>query len=139
MVNSIGRMNNNKDLNHIELLIRSYLALTAATVLALCLLAALDPHLATGHAWGHAVIVVAFAILLPLRLRAARAGKRSGLRAVGLISGVLLAVNVVEGCLTGVFPLWMRIEMFCVALLMAATVMLVIRVALGHGHRRVSA
>jgi hypothetical protein len=131
--------NNSRELQHLALLIRSYLTLTAASVLALCLLTALDPHQATSHAWGHAVIVVAFAILLPLRLRAARAGKRSGLRAVGLISGVLLAVNVIEGCLTGVFPLWMRIEMFCVAVLMAATVMLVIRVALGHSHRGVSA
>jgi hypothetical protein len=125
-------MVNTKDLNHIGLLIRSYIALTVASVVALSLLAILDPHLATSHAWGHAVIVVVFAVLLPLRFRSARAGKRGGLRAVGLISGVLLAVNVVEGCLTGFLPLWMRVEMFCVALLMAAIVLLVIRIALRH-------
>jgi hypothetical protein len=33
------------------------------------------PHLATGHAWGHAIIVVVFAVLLPLRMRAAPEGK----------------------------------------------------------------
>lgn len=125
-------MVNRKTPNYIGLLIRSYIALTVASVLALCLLAVVDPHLATDHAWGHAVIVVVFAVLLPLRFRSARAGKRSGLRAVGLISGVLLAVNVVEGCLPGFFPLWMRVEMFCVALLMAAIVMLVIQIALRH-------
>jgi uncharacterized membrane protein YccF (DUF307 family) len=48
------------------------------------------PDLASGHAWGHAIIVLVFAVLLPLRLRSAREGNRSGLRAVGTISGALV-------------------------------------------------
>lgn len=123
-------MVNRKPLRPVEILVASYVAVATATLVAVCVLAAVDPPLAPAHAWGHAVIVIAFALLLPLRLRSARAGKRRGLRAVGLIGGVLLAVNVIEGSLPGVFPTWMRVEMFGVALLMAATVTLVIRVAL---------
>lgn len=66
-----------------------------------------------------------FAFLLPLRPRAARAG----LRAIGLISAVLLVVNVVEGSLRGFVPGWVQVEMFCVAALMAINVLAVIRVA----------
>ena len=106
------------------------LALTAATLLTLVLLSLVALDLATGHAWGHAIIVVVFAVLLPLRLRAARQGKRSGLRAVGVISATLLAVNTVEGVLPSFFPTWMRAEMFCVAALMALNVLLVVRSAL---------
>ena len=65
------------------LAVRFYLLVTAATLVALAVLAVADAHLATSHAWGHAIIVAAFAVLLPLRLRAAAAGRRSGLRAVG--------------------------------------------------------
>ena len=121
----------NKSLLHpIEILVVTYIAVAAATLGAVCVLAAVDPRLAPGHAWGHAVVVVAFALLLPLRLRSARRGRRSGLRAVGIISGVLVAVNVVEASLPGAFPTWMRVEMLGVALLMAVTVASVIRVAL---------
>ena len=70
------------------------------------------------------------AVLLPLRLRSARAGRRSGLRAVGLISAALLLVNVVEATVPGFLPVWMRVEMVWVAGLMAANVGLVTRVAL---------
>lgn len=74
------------------------------------------PHLATSHAWGHAIIVAAFAVLMPLRLRAALGGTRSGLRAVGLISATLFCVNMVEGLVPGFVPTWMRVEMFCIPL-----------------------
>ena len=63
--------------------VRVYVALTAATVLTLVLLSLVAPHLATAHAWGHAIIVVVFAVLLPMRMRSARDGKRSGLTASG--------------------------------------------------------
>lgn len=123
-------MVNTSTLNASATVVRVYVALTAATVLTLVLLSLIAPDLATAHAWGHAIIVVVFAVLLPLRMRAAREGKRSGLRAVGIISGALVAVNLVEGVLPGVFPTWMRVEMFSVAALMAANVLLVVRAAL---------
>jgi hypothetical protein len=129
MVSIIGQMVNTKYLNASAALVLVYVAVTAATVLALALLSFIAPHLATSHAWGHAIIVVALAVLLPLRSRAARKGKRSALRAVGLISITLVAVNIVEGVLPGAFPTWMRVEMLAVAALMAANVALVVRVA----------
>ncbi len=128
-------MVNTASLNTTTAVVGAYVALTAATVLALLLLSLVAPDLATGHAWGHAVIVLAFAVLLPLRLRAARQGKRSGLRAVAIISGALVAVNIVEGVLPGFFPTWMRVEMFCVAALMAANVLLVVRAGRAAEHR----
>jgi hypothetical protein len=106
-----------------------YVGLTAATLLTLVLFSLVAPDLATAHAWGHAIIVVVFAVLLPLRLRAAREGKRSGLRVVGLISGALVAVNLVEAVLPGFLPTWMRVEMLCIAALMAVNVLLVVRAA----------
>ena len=129
-VDIIGHMVNRTILNASATVVRVYVALTAATVLTLVLFSVVAPDLATGHAWGHAIIVVVLAVLLPLRLRAAREGKPSGLRAVGLISGALVAVNMVEGVLPGFFPMWMRVEMFCVAALMAGNVLLVVRAAL---------
>lgn len=122
-------------LNASAAVVRAYVALTAATVLTLVLLSFVAPHLATGHAWGHAIIVVVFAVLLPLRMRAAREGKRSGLRAVGIISGTIVAVNLVEGVLPGFFPTWMRVEMFSIAALMAGNVLLVVHAALDMNRR----
>ena len=119
----------NTSLNASATVVRVYVALTAATVLTLGLLSIVAPDLATGHAWGHAIIVVVFAVLLPLRMRAAREGKRGGFRAVGVISATLVAVNMVEGVLPGFFPTWMRVEMFCVAALIAGNVLLVVRAA----------
>jgi hypothetical protein len=83
----------------------------------------------TPEAWVHAVIVAVFAVVLPLRLRAAREGRRSGLRALGIISGVLVLVNAVEAVIPGLFPGWMRVEMIGVAALMAVAVLLVAQVA----------
>ena len=123
-------MVNTSPINASATVVRVYVALTAAALLTLVLLSLVAPDLVTGHAWGHAIIVTVFAVLLPLRLRAARLGKPSGLRAVGVISGTLLAVNMVEGMLPGFFPTWMRVEMFCVAALMAVNVLLVVRAAL---------
>lgn len=127
-------MVNNPSLNASAAIVRAYVTLTAATVVALVVLSLVAPQLATGHAWGHEIIVLAFAVLLPLRLRAAREGMRSGLRAVVVISGALVAVNLVEGLLPGFVPTWMRVEMFCVAALMAANVLLVSRAAVAVTH-----
>jgi hypothetical protein len=129
-VDIIGHMVNTSPLNASAAVIRVYVVLTAATLLTLALLSIVAPDLATPHAWGHAIIVVVFAVLLPLRMRAAREGKRSGLRAVGLISGALVAVNLVGAVLPDFFPTWMRVEMLCVAALMAVNVLLVVRAAL---------
>jgi hypothetical protein len=72
------------------------------------------------------VIVAVFAVVLPLRLRAARAGSPGALRAVGIIAAVLLLVNVIEAMIPGLFPLWMRAEMIGIAVVMLAVTLLVI-------------
>lgn len=94
----------------------------ALTLVALGVLGAVAPGQATANAWGHAVVVAVFAVLLPLRLRAVRTGKRSAVRAVGLIAAVQLLVNVVEALIPGFVPPWMRIEMIGIAALMGGVV-----------------
>lgn len=106
-----------------------YVLVVLATIAALITMSVVAPHLATDHAWGHAVIVAGFAVLLPLRMRSARAGNRGGLLAVGIISAVLFLVNVVEMLIPHFLPSWMRIEMIGTAALMAASVALVAQIA----------
>jgi hypothetical protein len=98
-----------------------YVGLTAATLIALVVMMAMAPRLATDEAWGHQIIVAIFAVLLPLRLRAARRGSSGAVRAVMIIAVVVGMVNLVEAVLP-VFPLWMRIVMLVVAAIMAALV-----------------
>ncbi|MGH3167066.1 MAG: hypothetical protein ACRDN0_14405 [Trebonia sp.] len=107
------------DLAAASAVIGGYIVLTVGTVLALIVLAAVAPRLATSDAWGHAVIVVIFVILLPLRMRAARKGSTRALRAVVVMAVVVFLVNVVEAALPHAFPGWMRIEMVVIAVLMA--------------------
>ena len=104
-----------------------YVAIVTATIAALGILSATAPHLATQDAWVHAVIVAVFAVVFPLWLRAARAGRPGALRAVGIISAVLFLVNVTEAMIPGLFPLWMRAEMIGIALVMAVVIVLVAR------------
>ncbi|MBZ4323715.1 hypothetical protein [Streptomyces huiliensis] len=99
----------------------------AATLAALALLASKAPGQATGEAWGHALIVMLFAVLLLVRLRAARSGSTRAVRALGIIAAVLLVVNLVEAALPDGFPDWMRVEMVAIALWMAALLILVRR------------
>jgi hypothetical protein len=87
------------------------------------------PGQATREAWGHAVVVTVFAVVLPLRLSSARSGNPRAVRALGIIAAVLLVVNLVEAALPGAFPGWMRVEMVATAALMAALVVLVRRSA----------
>jgi hypothetical protein len=114
-------------LTAISAVVWTYLAIALGTIAVLALLAAVAPHQATQEAWVHAAIVAVFAVVLPLRLRAARAGSVGGLRAVGLIAAALFLVNVVEAMLPVLFPLWMRVQMIGVAVLMLVVVLLVIR------------
>ncbi|MFE7315970.1 hypothetical protein ACFU7T_23230 [Streptomyces sp. NPDC057555] len=108
-------------------LVGAYVTLTLGTLVALAVMAELAPSLATSEAWGHAVVVAVFAIVLPLRTRAALKGSRTGLRAVTIIGCVLLAVNLVEAALPGVFPSWMRVEMLVIAAMMLALAALSVR------------
>lgn len=110
----------------LRLLIGTYVAIVIATIAALAILSAVAPDQAPQEAWGHAVIVDVFAVLLPVRLRSAARGSVGGLRAIGIISAVLFLVNAVEAFLP-MFPTWMRVEMIVIALLMLANVGLVIR------------
>jgi hypothetical protein len=68
-----------------------------------------------------------FAIVLALRGRAARTGSAAGLRAVTVIGGVLLVVNLVEAALPGAFPPWMRVEMLAIAAMMLVLVVVAVR------------
>lgn len=130
MTNSIGRMSNNTRLvSLLSAVVRFYVLAVMATIAALIVLSLRAPDLTTAHAWGHAVIVAIFAVVLPFRMRSARAGSSSGLRAVGIISAVLLLANVVEALIPGFVPTWMRIEMIGIAALMAVSVMLVTQIA----------
>ncbi|GAB2481207.1 hypothetical protein [Jatrophihabitans fulvus] len=101
-------------------LVTGYVLIVVATLVALAVLSAVRPSLATDDAWVHAAIVTAFAVLLPLRLRSAAHGNAGALRAVAIIATVLVVVNVVEAAIPGTFPAWMRIEMVGIAVLMAA-------------------
>lgn len=107
-------------LRHATSLVHLYVVVVVGTIAALAVLSALGSRQATPDAWGHAVIVGVFALVLTLRLRAAERGSRPAWRAVGIIAGVLLAVNVVEAAIPGLFPAWMRWEMVGIAALMAA-------------------
>ncbi len=111
-----------------------YVAVVLGTIVSLGILSATAPPQATTEAWVHAVIVAVFAVLLPLRLRPARLGSRGGLRAVGLISAALFLVNVIEVFIPGLFPVWLRVVMVGIAVLMAALIGLVIREALAEPH-----
>lgn len=113
-------------LNRIAVLLRAYIGVVVATLVALGLLSVAAPTQAPQEAWIHAVIVAIFAVVLPLRARSAIRGSIGGLRAVGLISAVLLLVNVLEALLPDLFPVWMRIEMIGIAALMAAVVLSVV-------------
>lgn len=106
----------------VRLVVVAYVVVVLATVVALAVLSAAEPQLATSEAWGHAVIVGVLAMVLPLRLRAARRGSAAGIRAIAVIGCVLLVVNLVEATLPGVFPSWMRVEMLVIAALMLALV-----------------
>jgi uncharacterized membrane protein len=131
MVNSVVSARR-VELRGLTVVVRTYVAIAVGTVLALALLRATAPRLAPQEAWIHAVIVVVFAAVLPVRLRAARRGARSALRAVGIIAAVLLLANVVVALVPGLLPTWMRVEMIGIALLMSVAVLLVVRTALSH-------
>jgi hypothetical protein len=113
-------------------IVAAYVVIVLGTVVALGVMSAAAPHLAPQQAWVHAVIVVVFAVILPVRLRSARAGSLRALRAVGLISAALFLVNVIEALLPGLFPVWMRAEMIGIAVLMASVIALVVRERLAH-------
>lgn len=108
-------------------LVPVYVSITVATLVVLTVLAKVAPDQATSHAWGHAIVVAVVAIVLPLRLRSAQNGRRSAVRAVGLIAAVLFLVNVVEALIPGFVPTWMRWQMVVVAVLMLGIVLDVVR------------
>ncbi|TDN41868.1 hypothetical protein EDF64_11557 [Curtobacterium flaccumfaciens] len=108
-------------------LVWSYVVIVALTLVALLVLGVAAPLEANENAWGHAVVVAVFAVVLPLRLRSARAGTRSAVRALGLIAAVLFVVNVVEALIPSFVPGWMRLEMLVIAVLMVGIVLEVAR------------
>lgn len=103
-------------------LVAAYVLLTVASIVVLVIMSATGSEQATSAAWGHAVIVAVLAVLLPLRMRAARRGSSAAARAVMIIALVVLVVNLIEAALPHAFPGWMRIEMVAVAVVMALLV-----------------
>ena len=134
MVNTT-KMRAQERLRAIAVVVGAYVAIVLGTVATLGILSATAPHLAAGCVV-HAVIVAVFAVVLPLRLRTARAGSPGALRAVGIISAGLFLVNVIEVLIPGLFPLWMRAEMIGIAVVMAAVMLLVFGERVGAGHGR---
>lgn len=135
MVNTTGRPGHptsSATLPFADILCRIYLVVVVCTLVTLVVLTVVAPSQATSDAWGHALVVAVFAVLLPLRLRTAHAGRRGSVRAVGVIAAVLLLANVVEALLPGFVPLWMRVQMVLVAALMAGVIGDVIRWAVAH-------
>ncbi len=110
-------------------LVGAYVVVALGTLVVLGVMAAVAPSAATAEAWGHAVVVAVFALVLPLRTRAAFKGSRAGLRAVTVIGCVLAVVNLVEAVLPGVFPPWMRVEMVVIAAMMLTLAALSVRAA----------
>jgi hypothetical protein len=123
MVNNIAAVR----LGAMHRAVGAYATVAFGTLAALAVMAAVAPRLATSEAWGHAVIVGVFAILLVMRARAARDGSASGLRAVIVIAGVLTAANLAEAVIPGLFPAWMRVEMLAVAALTLLVLVLAAR------------
>jgi peptidoglycan/LPS O-acetylase OafA/YrhL len=115
------------ELDRVAKLLWLYIVVVIGTIAALAILSAVGSAQATSDAWVHAVIVGVFAAVLQLRLRAARQGSRRATIAVGVIAVALLVVNVVEALIPGLFPSWMRVEMFGIAALMAVVALLVLR------------
>jgi hypothetical protein len=115
------------ELRSIIALVMTYVGIVFGTLVALVALSASAPHLATSDAWVQEVIVAVFAVVLLLRVRAARAGIPSALRAVGIIAAVLAVVNLVEALIPDLFPVWIRMEMVVIVALMAVVVTLVVR------------
>jgi hypothetical protein len=107
------------DLARASAVVGAYIALTVATLAALAAMSAVAPRLATSDAWGHAVVVAVFAVLLPLRMRAARKGSKQALRAVTVMAVAVMLANAAEAALPRAFPGWMRLEMGMTAVLMA--------------------
>lgn len=122
-------------LPRVTALVGIYLGVVLLTIVALAVMSVIAPDQATEHAWGHAIVVAVFAVLLPLRLRSAQRGRRGAIRAVGIIAAVLLVANVVEALLPGFVPEWMRGQMILVALLMLGVVIEVVRYGIGHPDR----
>ncbi|WP_045821616.1 hypothetical protein [Williamsia herbipolensis] len=108
-------------------LVRAYVVIAVLTVVALAILSAVAPDQAPRDAWVHAVVVVVFAALLPLRLRSAQRGSVAALRAVGIIAAVLFLANVIEAMIPDFAPGWMRIEMIVIALVMLGIIGSVVR------------
>ena len=123
MVNTVARSSATVNL---ERAVALYVTVVVGTLVALVVMAVTAPSLAPAEAWGHAVIVAVFAVLLPVRLRSARRGSGTALPAIVVITVVLAVVNLVEASLA-VFPTWMRVEMVGIAALMVVAGLLAVR------------
>lgn len=130
MVNNLGVVHPPRSLGTV---ISVYVVNVVAVLAVLVALSVTAPRLATEDAWVHSVVVAVLAGVLVLRLRAAQAGRRSGLRAVGLVCAVLFVANVVLALAPGFLPGWLRLDAVLVAGLMLAAIGLVVRTALARG------
>jgi hypothetical protein len=93
----------------IQVLLLAYLLATVAT-LAVLAVRHDDAAFATDEAWGHAIVVLAFAVLLLPAASRAAAGSRGAYRRLRIVSVVIPAVSVVLVALPHLLPTWMRVE-----------------------------
>jgi hypothetical protein len=89
----VNTMRSSGNLAAIRLVVRVYVLVAVGTIGLLAVLAAAAPRQAPREAWVRAIIVAVFAVLLPMRLRAAQRGSVAALGAVGLISSALFLVT----------------------------------------------
>jgi hypothetical protein len=93
----------------IRVLLFAYLLATVATI-GVLVVRHEDRGFATDEAWGHAIVVLVFAVLLvPAAARAAR-GSRGAYRRLLVVSIVIPVVSVVLVALPDLLPPWMRVE-----------------------------
>jgi hypothetical protein len=93
----------------IRILLLAYLLATVATLAVLGVRHA-DAAFATDEAWGHAIVVLAFAVLLIPAASRAAAGSRGAYRRLRIVSVVIPVVSVVLVALPHLLPPWMRVE-----------------------------
>lgn len=112
---------------YVRRLVWCYVVIVLATLGVLSVLSSIGSTQATSEAWGHAILVGVFAVVLPVRMGASRRRRAGALRAVGIIAGVLIVVNGVEAVIPHLFPVWMRVEMVGTAMLMGAILISVVQ------------
>ncbi|MFI5660392.1 hypothetical protein [Streptomyces sp. NPDC051684] len=108
-------------LRPVKRLVASYLALSAATLVAVVLLRH-HPAVVDDAVWVRTVIVVASALLTYRFAAGAARGSIGAYRRLRIVTAVMTVAIVVIVVLPGVFPVWLRVEQSVCGLLLLAVV-----------------